>query len=201
MWASCETRLANLRLPERCLCCRNVGFDNEEIEVKPTKTIMTLNIKAPKGCNTKQLRTLVQQYVDKVLVHDVDWDYSSLLELMVYKLSRMRRCIGVYGHHTDSKEVAAQIKKVEDALRRLKKDDYQLIHQAAVEKKFDVKTVIQNRKAVGGLVTVSRKGGSFNKRKYEAEMKRAINEAMRKQLADLDIAFDTMKSNILKWWD
>lgn len=167
-----------------------------------TKKPAPMTIIAPKGCIIKELQPLVQIYVDKVLAYDQDWDHAFLLRMMIFKLSRMRKCLG-NGWSADRKKVAAQILDVEEALKRLDKDDYELSKVDAVHKKHDVK--FGTRKGDKGetfFATVPRKKNvTFDQKAYDADLKQAYKEANAERNDDLYIAFEGMKKNVLGWWD
>lgn len=59
-----------------------------------------------------------------VLWRDVDWDYSSLLEVVRFKIMNMRKHHREHRNHADWEEVAGQMTAAEGCLGRLLADDY-----------------------------------------------------------------------------
>jgi len=164
---------------------------------KPTP----MTIIAPKGCIIKELQPLVQLYVDKVLAEDQDWDYAFFLRMMIFKLSRMRKCLRT-GWSADRKKTADQILKVEEALKRLDKDDYSIDRIDVIHKKYDVKYGTKKENGQCLFATLPRKkNGTFDEKAYDAEIKQAFKDADAERNNDLSIAFDGMKKNVLGWWD
>jgi len=183
---------------------KKIEKHRSEREAMKSKKPTPMTIVAPKGCIVKELQPLVQLYVDKVLAEDQDWDHSFFLRMMIFKLSRMRKCLKT-GWNADCEKVAAQILEVEQALKRLDDDDYNIKKTDAVHKKYDVKLEFKKTDNGNGnsvLVTSPRKkNGTFDEKAYEADMKQAYKEADEEQKRDLSIAFDGMKKNVLGWWD
>lgn len=59
-----------------------------------------------------------------VLWKDVDWDYSSIYSVLLFKIRNMKEHQELYSHHTGTMELVAQMSVVESALERLLKDNY-----------------------------------------------------------------------------
>ena len=166
-----------------------------------TKKPTTIGIVVPKGCIVKELKPVIQQYVNELLADDFDWDFSYLLRMIKYKLSRMRKALKG-GYSADADKVCAQILEVEKALGRIDDDDYSVKRIDVIHKKYDVKfgTKEENGKCL--FATLPRKkNGTFDEKAYNAEIKRAFKDAADEMRKDLSIAFDGMKKNVLSWWD
>jgi len=170
-----------------------------------------MRIKIPKDCKgecRKELRAKTQEYVDKILAYDVDWDYCSLLEMMRLKLLKMSKCFKRCGSHTNSKKYAATMKNVADAIKRLNDDEYFILRSERLKRKYGVKAIIARKKdslsySVFKLVP-RRKGVKFGEKEqkaYDKEWRQALQDAMKEQKADLALVFGTMKKEVLCWWD
>lgn len=59
-----------------------------------------------------------------LLWRDVDWDHSSLYEVVEFKLANMRAHQLSHGNHDDCDEVARQMGEAATRLRRVREDDY-----------------------------------------------------------------------------
>lgn len=60
----------------------------------------------------------------RLLRNDYDWDHTSLLQLIHFKMDRIQKHIEDHNIHTDSKETAERIRHLMQILDRLIKDDY-----------------------------------------------------------------------------
>jgi len=166
-----------------------------------TKKPTTISVVVPKGCIVKELKPRIQQYVNKVLAEDRDWDFSYLLRIIKYKLSRMRKTLKG-GYNADSDKVCAQMFEVEQALGRIDDDDYSIKMIDVIHKKYDVKfgTKDENGRCLFAILP-RKKNGMFDEKAYNAEMKQAFKDADAEMYKDLSIAFDGMKNNVLSWWE
>lgn len=170
-------------------------------EKMKTKKPTIIEITVPKGCIVKELKPVIQQYVNKVLADDRDWDFAYLLKMIQYKLSRMRKALKG-GYNADSDKVCAQILEVEQAIGRIYDDDYSLKRIDAIHKKYDVRFGTKDEDGHCLFATLPRKkNGTFDEKAYNAEMKQAYKDADAEMRKDLEIAFDGMKKNVLGWWD
>jgi len=176
-----------------------------------------MTITVPKNIKTRreerELRRLTQDYVDEVLYDDIDWDWSSLVALMRYKIGRMRKCLRT-GLSVDAARNSRDMKKVEEALKRLEDDDYfhdlakkvRKKHQARMDfvKKPDGKSGATSSIATtcwGLEVVPVKKGGKVNLKAYNRDFRAADRKSKRLINADMDLVFDTLKDRMRHWWE
>jgi len=160
-----------------------------------------MTITVPKNIKTRreerELRRLTQDYVDEVLYDDIDWDWSSLVALMRYKIGRMRKCLRT-GLSVDAARNSRDMKKVEEALKRMEDDDY--FHGLAkkVRKKHQARMDFVKRALE---VVPVKKGGKVNLKAYNRDFRAADRKSKRLINADMDLVFDTLKDRMRHWWE
>ena len=149
---------------------------------------------------------------------DRDFDYSYLLEMLVFKLHRMEAAFGPARSVTlDADERAKELKLCHDALARALEDDYRAEELAAHQQKWGRKCCPK----CGGLFCdcfpVYGKDGSIISHELvleypgahgDDEQEQAFDERIAIYLQqdidkdnDLKIAFRLMGERILWWWD
>lgn len=172
-----------------------------------------MTIKIPKNIKTRreerELKRLTQDYVNDVLFDDIDWDWSALAAIMRYKIGRMRKCLRD-GYSADAARNARDMKKVEEALKRLEDDDYfhDLVkkvhtkHQARLDFVKKVDKDKSGPRAVSCLEVVPmKKGGKVNLKAYNRDFRAAGRKSERLVNADVDLVFDTLKDRMRCWWE
>jgi len=177
---------------------RNKAYE-KKLTKKPTKITITI----PKGCHPKETRRRVQEYVNATLSDDHDWDFAYLLDLIIYKLSRMQKCILKNNIIEDANKICFQMKEVEEALKRVRDDEYLVNKIDALHEKHQVKTgTVKLPDGMYQLKTLpKKKGETFDEEAYDRKFKEACELADKEREADLEIAFDGMKRNVLSWWE
>lgn len=166
-----------------------------------------MTITVPKNIKTRreerELRRLTQDYVDEVLYDDIDWDWSALVALMRYKVGRMRKCMRT-GLSVYAARNARDMKKVEEALKRLEADDYFLDLAKKVLKKHQARRDFVKKpdgKSSCIEVVPIKKGGKVNLKAYNRDFRSARRKSERLVNADMDLVFDTLKDRMRCWWD
>lgn len=146
---------------------------------KPDSTTGPAKVKA----KAVELKKKVSDY-RKFLRDDCDFDYSSILKMLRYKLKRTREHIVKHDLVADAQDVGADIKKVEDLLKRVIADKYDEKCWREIEKKFG-----------------SRHIGSEPSQEMRQAMLDAEEQALDAKKEDLKKAFDIMLERIWFWWD
>lgn len=159
--------------------------------------------KSVKPKDVRRLRSRVQQYVNAVLKNDGEGDYSWLLELMRYKISRMRKAT-LGSHVEDAKRIGKQMMIVEEALKRLRDDEYHYNRTTELGKKNNIKLGFvkrKNDKACALECLPIDKSKPMNEKAYRRGFIQAYKEAEKEASTDLKLAFETMRDHIRTWWD
>lgn len=127
------------------------------------------------------------------LANDNDSDYGDILEVLRFKLERVRAHIDTQKLVKDAARISKEMKKVISLLDKVIADEYEerrtqrLFRKHGIKRKFGVnaKGVIQT----GIPEEISRE--------WMSEMDAAFDE----RKADLKLAFDLMAENIWTWWE
>lgn len=138
---------------------------------------------------------------------DRDWDYSFILSLLKYKLSRTRKCIVKNQIIVRADEIGDEIKEVEDIISRLQNDaycddEYAKHHEYWGRTKIytDDYNKIPGWKILKGFSTDKAKNEKREKEEQEArDLIRKKAEALAEQ--DWDMLFEIMRIKMRGWWD
>lgn len=149
-----------------------------------------------------------------IIWRDRDWDYSFLLDMLEFKLRRM----GAQGfHHVWTEEKAAQVIACADACKRIREDKYAQEELAALNEKWGDRVCPVCGKSLCRCFPHYGTDGSiigyywvtmYENAHTSEEVDRASQEfhdlyRLQSKLLQDDVAFlcDTMKTNLLSWWD
>lgn len=143
----------------------------------------------------------------ELLKEDYDFEWTYLLELMRFKLERMKKCIA-NGHLTERKKRAKEIGEVISLLERIVKDDYLEKMMKPFHKKYGKPKVVETEVGdpIPGLGKVYQLGFIYpNGKKETPAMSKEVHKihllADKAQQDDIDKAFALMAKNIRGWWD
>lgn len=129
------------------------------------------------------------------LWNDVDWDYSSLYEVLHFKLRNMRKHFEKHHNHVDWQESVDQLKLVEDCISRLKEADYARELWDAYHDKyprmFEDMIDLPNGMKQSKPMT----------EEQSAELRKIIDEEERQWQDDMKLFTENFAKNIRGWWD
>lgn len=146
------------------------------------------------------------QYIP-ILWHDEDWDYSYFLELMKYKIGRMRKCIVKHNLILKAEEVAAEMKHVEDLIQKYLDHDFcRDLHEAHEKKWGEVRDLSEPIEVDGQTMytwDISReKATSPELKQQEKDEQHAIYIKQNKEeQKTLDDIFSCLRLYLERWWD
>lgn len=145
--------------------------------------------------------------------NDVDWDWTSIIELLAYKIDRVRRCIKKNSIIAQSEidTIESETLLISTLLRRVTSES---AYTDAIE--YDLKLKYGNFELVGEVVkedghSIYRVTWKFEndtltdqqKKEFVEEYHRRMDEVFGYvlQQKDLKAAFDVMLDKIWTWWD
>lgn len=127
------------------------------------------------------------------LWNDVDWDYTSLLQMMSQKVKYMREHQRDHANHVDFEELMGQMKKMEDALNRLIKNDYCSEEYDAHSKKFPERKSILRPDGMYEMPSMSDEERESFRKVSKTE------EALTQE--DLEEIGEILRKHLRGWWD
>lgn len=152
----------------------------------------------------KRLAQKINDYA-KILEHDTDGDFGSLLALMCYKLRRMAKSIGKANIVEKAPRIAKQMKRCARLLDKVHEENYNEDAQKVLTALYGETLYFTGEKLpdLGGVPWISwRRGQDFeNTADIDRRMRASYDEQYRLQMRDLRKALNLMYRNILYWWD
>jgi hypothetical protein len=142
-----------------------------------------------------------------VLWRDEDWDWSTVLEILDFKLRRLQIHLYEHDQHVNSQKYVKQIEEVRCLLDRILADNYVLVAEAVIEPVYgklrcyfsESSDETDNR---GSRVLLLRDKQSFKNyaeiEKYERKIHAKYN---RKRESDWKALFRQLERNLRNWWD
>jgi hypothetical protein len=161
-------------------------------------------VKQSKTTKRRDLDAKVAEY-RKFLKDDFDWDYEYILRLLIYKLSRTRRCIVENEIVASNERIGRQIQAVEKLLQKVVNDQYSEEISRDFHKKYG-KLKMKSGKASAGSRSVPvtfyyQRENDKNRRQIHRERRSLDRQAVRMKERDLARAFALIQKNIWRWWD
>jgi hypothetical protein len=133
-----------------------------------------------------------------VIWDDYDWDHSTILTILKFKLDRMEKAFrSKHAMAVDSEKLADQIKRCSLVLDRLIEDDYTAFD------KHDEKWGEISMEFEGNKLNIERPNAVTEEDKVK-ESKEFLDCCEHEDYLinqDLEFLFDTMKKHIRSWWD
>ena len=130
-----------------------------------------------------------------ILWRDVDWDSSALYDIVAFKLKNMREHHIEHHNHVGWEQVVEQIKTAEDAIRRVRDDDYLGKEWGEYHEKFPREPWLDVPGKPGW-----KQSTPLSKEKSDMLMKLGDEEEkLRKQ--DLETFASIFRDYSLGWWD
>jgi hypothetical protein len=165
-------------------------------------------IKIPGVKSKKEAKEIQARYERKVadyiefLVDDYDFDYGSLIRMMIYKMKRLRDHILEHKYFEGYKKVAKQIKTSIDLLTRVQEDVYHDEVFAKFYKKHGRPKMVYGKKTEEGNYPVEfiYSNGKPATEEMSKEMQSLYKLEGEAKQSDLRLAFQNMEQNILGWW-
>lgn len=166
-----------------------------------------LKLKAVPGESKRELKSRQKEYEDKVrdyaefLQDDYDFDYSSSLRLLSFKLKRLEDCIR-HGNHVGQKETADEIKQVVKLLERVEADQYQQrvfapFYRKHGQPKMVSEKIDRNMSSMEFLYS----NGKPATAKMHKKMRKLYRVADQHRRDDLQKALDIISDKMFSWWD
>jgi hypothetical protein len=124
-----------------------------------------------------------------------EWDYSSLLELMEFKMRRMAVAIGDKGHLKHGDRHGRQLRVCADLCRRIHQDDY--LDNLTGPTEFRSWSTPTEHGTYRFHLETYRNGVIMT----DAEIRRYYKMAERNRKNDLDYLCRVMSKHFLEWWD
>ena len=174
-----------------------------------TATIKVAKIKVP-GADKKELEQIQKRYEKKVqeyalfLAEDYDFDYTSLLRVMIYKISRIRALILKNNIIADAEKIAAQMKEAIDILQKVIDDNY---HEEVFKDFYtehghpDMVPVEEERTEKSVPVKFIYKNGKEATQEMRKEQRKLYKLSYKMQYEDLKKAMAVVTKNIFSWWE
>ena len=155
--------------------------------------------------NIKQrIKNLIKWF--PVIWKDQDWDHCYFHIIMRKKLSNMENHFRNYGHHTQSKKDANDIKLCIVLLDRIINDVYDEMVYKNHDKKWGdshFKWTSVNNNSDLSEVNITRDNVKTEKdRKTESkEFKKLLSNETELRQQDINYLYATLNNHILNWWD
>lgn len=142
----------------------------------------------------------------KVLWNDYEFDYSSILRLLQYKISRTRKCIRKNNIILRSEEVCAQMLHAEELIRKIREDDFLAELDDAHEEKWGpIIQMFSEEKTKQGYSTldiVRAKTNTEALKRQERQEQHEIYELKSKAEKECwDELFTHLRKHMREWWD
>jgi hypothetical protein len=187
-----------------------------------SKDFKELNIEFEKMFNPPfyiKIFRKIRRFVDNVnsLLHWIpiiwknhEWDYSYLLELLVYKLDKMEVYFALEGMSTCSYISANQIAEVKRLLKRVKEDNYreEVENEFHFEEKygelamdFGEKDENDCRRAMFSFVKDGEKISNELKEEADKVYLEMMKIADKRRKKECEKAFKIISKAIFNWWD
>lgn len=153
----------------------------------------------------RQLRAEKLAAYKKLLKHDVDWDYSSILSLFIFKLERTRNCIRSNNIIVEAPAVCAEIDQCVQLLKRVEADDY--LHELLkpINKKYGKRDIyfekIADSTSSRMLLRYAKKLTPRQIKAADAAHRQAYLQAEVMRADELRLAMTIMAECMTGWWD
>lgn len=125
-----------------------------------------------------------------MLWRDTDYDWSSILKILQYKLKRTREHITDHNIIIDAQDIGKEIRTVELLIDRIIADEY-------CNKEFEDHRTKWDDPTKNFIDNLNRNRTEEERKEFE-HISDKYNQLRR---ADFDLLFDTMKLKIETWWD
>jgi hypothetical protein len=159
-----------------------------------------------RGCNKKKAARRMKAYHQKVqdyalfLSEDYDFDWSSILRILSYKLKRFHDHVLDHKAFKGYEKKAADVKYAMDLIDRVRTHDYDEEHLKSFVEKYGEPTFQSYKESDGtDCLEVLYKGKPATKKMNRERIACSV-AAAKAQQADVEKAFEFIGKNILTWW-
>jgi len=169
----------------------------------------TKSIKLPKKLSKKERKKRDKKRLkkySKFLRKNYDWDYNYIIDLLRYKIKRVRKYIKKHDiiEKQTLDEIVSQMTETEQLLERVVSYDYGSDLEREFIEKFGGKIRYNTKFKKNHVLEIERDYSEINENQME-EAKKEFEQMREREFelrkADLKKAFDLMTENIWSWWD
>jgi hypothetical protein len=169
----------------------------------------TKSIKLPKKLSKKERKKRDKKRLkkySKFLRKNYDWDYNYIIDLLRYKIKRVRKYIRKHDiiEKQTLDEIVSQMTETEQLLERVVSYDYGSDLEREFIEKFGGKIRYNTKFKKNHVLEIERDYSEINENQIE-EAKKEFEQMHEREFelrkADLKKAFDLMTENIWGWWD
>lgn len=169
----------------------------------------TKSIKLPKKLSKKERKKRDKKRLkkySKFLRKNYDWDYNYIIDLLRYKIKRVRKYIKKHDiiEKQTLDEIVSQMTETEQLLERVVSYDYGSDLEREFIEKFGGKIRYNTKFKKNHVLEIERDYSEINENQIE-EAKKEFEQMHEREFelrkADLKKAFDLMTENIWSWWD
>lgn len=133
-----------------------------------------------------------------VILADNDYDYSSILKLMQFKIRRLNKHIEKHGHSLNSEKHCRRMWIADQLLTRILAGDYGLLeHERLCDKWGDMVFV----KGIHGTELKHAKETPENREELNADVRRVMQSALDQEEADWKAFWEYLSKYMRTWWD
>jgi len=169
----------------------------------------TKSIKLPKKLSKKERKKRDKKRLkkySKFFRKNYDWDYNYIIDLLRYKIKRVRKYIRKHDiiEKQTLNEIISQMTETEQLLERVVSYDYGADLEREFIEKFGGKIRYNTKFKKNHVLEIERDYSEINENQME-EAKKEFEQMHEREFelrkADLKKAFDLMTENIWSWWD
>ena len=171
--------------------------------------IDTKNIKLPKKPSKKERKKCDKKRLkkySKFLQKNYDWDYIYIIDLLRYKIKRVRKYIRKHDiiERQSLDKIVSQMTETEKLLERIISNDYIADIEKEFVQKFGGKIRLKTKFKKNHVLKIEHDYSEINENQIE-EAKKEFEQILEKEFelrkADLKKAFELITENIWGWWD
>jgi hypothetical protein len=187
---------------------------NKKLKLKSANLQIAQLEKVP-GESKKELERRQKNYEKTVheyalfLTEDCDWDWSSLFDIMIYKISRMRKAIlkAILKNNiiaADAEKICGQMQETETLLKKVLDDNYEDKAFKEFYDKYGHPKMVSIDKGSGQRSTLIKfiyNNGREASNEMVAEQRILYQKATDLRDADIKKAMSIIAENVLSWWE
>ena len=167
------------------------------------------NIKLPKKLSKKECRKQNKKRLkkySKFLRKNYDWDYIYIIDLLRYKIKRVRKYIKKHDiiERQTLDKIVSQMTETEKLLERIISNDYIADIEKEFIEKFGGKIRLKTKFKKNHVLDIEHDYSEINENQIEEakkEFEQILDREFELKKADLKKAFELMTENIWGWWD
>ena len=171
--------------------------------------IDTKNIRLPKKLSKKERKKLDKKRLkkySKFLRKNYEWDYTYIIDLLRYKIKRVRKYIKKHDiiERQSLDKIVSQMTETEQLLERVVSYDYSADLEREFIEKFGGKIRYKTKFKKNHVLEIEHDYSEINENQIEEakkEFAQILDREFELRKADLKKAFELMTENIWGWWD